>query len=58
MTVREFANSKTNNGTYKVYSRKKRMYVNPQTVWDEEVLKINEHRGWGYKQIDVVLHIR
>ena len=58
MTVREWANSKTNNGSYKVYSRKKRMYVNPQDVWDEKVLSLREHRGYGFKQIDVVLQVR
>lgn len=58
MTVREFAQSKANNGVYKVYSRKKRMYVNPQDVWDEKVLSLREHKGYGFKQIDVVLQIK
>lgn len=58
MTVREWANSKSNNGVYKVYKRSTRMYVNPQDVWDEQVVSMKEHRGWGFKQIDVVLQIK
>ena len=58
MTVREWAESKANDGAFKVYRRSTKMYVNPQDVSDEKVLSMREHKACGCEQADVVLQVR
>lgn len=57
MTVKETINSLTNNGYKKVYNDRTRKYVNNQDVWDVEVVKVTYHNGYGYAQVNAVVHI-
>ena len=57
VTVRQMVNMLNNIGTRKVFSDNKKMYVNNQDVWDVEVKNVTYHKGYGYAQVNAVLHI-
>ena len=57
MTVRETVETLTNNGTKKVYNDKTHMFVPNQNAWNEEVIRVTYHQGYGYKQVNAVMHI-
>ena len=59
MTVRELVESMKVNGVKKIYDDKKKMYVKPNVtgVLNREVKDVTYHKGYGFKQTNVVLHI-
>lgn len=57
MKVKKAINTMTNNGTRKVFNDKTKMYVPNQKCWNEEVKRISYHKGYGYKQVNAVIHI-
>lgn len=57
MTVLECINSSENSGTIKVYDDRKKIYLNNQNALHKEVKRVTYHRGWGFKQVNAVIHV-
>lgn len=57
MTVKETFKTLTNNGHKRVFDDSKGMYLELQKNWDKEVKEVTYHNGYGYAQVNAVMHV-